>query len=420
MVRAERRETENKNKTKTKLRALDLFAGTGLVSLALDAIADSVGYVEINSECQQLLRSNMAKGLLSKGAVFGDIAKFQKEEFDALAIVNNKNNKDNQIDLIMVSSPCTGFSIAGRMEGFENAASALFFEALRIVDAFKPPLIFFENVPGIRHDLGTIEKELCLERGYEIAWVVLPCQVVKEACQIRKRWFCLASKKDNNNIYTIPLIDEVLCSGYRAELDPRERLKFYKTKEEHKSDVWRMSALGNAVVPPCVRVAWNTLAKVLNNRDESLQERKNSKNAQGDHVNNGFSARAAISENNNNNSKIDRRLFIKPDFLPPFYPYNTITLVPNAFKKPGYVANALIKSPIQTADMTLPGWGTPRHRLLYGSLVVTYRNSSDLPTQLRFEKETPDDLRAGGMNPRFLEWLMMAPQDWTKIDRIDV
>lgn len=50
------------------------------------------------------------------------------------------------IDLIVAGFPCQGFSFAGKQLNFDDPRSALFFEAVRILEAVKPKYFLMENV----------------------------------------------------------------------------------------------------------------------------------------------------------------------------------------------------------------------------------------------------------------------------------
>lgn len=50
------------------------------------------------------------------------------------------------IDLLLAGSPCQGFSQAGKMLGFDDPRSQLFFNAVSILGAVKPKNFLFENV----------------------------------------------------------------------------------------------------------------------------------------------------------------------------------------------------------------------------------------------------------------------------------
>ena len=51
-----------------------------------------------------------------------------------------------KIDLVIGGSPCQGLSLIGKMGGFEDDRSKLFYEFVRVVNEFKPKYFMLENV----------------------------------------------------------------------------------------------------------------------------------------------------------------------------------------------------------------------------------------------------------------------------------
>ena len=96
---------------------------------------------------------------------------------------------------------------------------------------------------------------------------------------------------------------------------------------------------------------------------------------------------------------------------------HALVVQPNAFR--GVVrefATGLgnpYRSPAATDDKPLRLGATPRFNCPRPACSVTARTLKDLPTQLRFERDTPDDVRKGYVSPDFLEWLMGYPIGWT-------
>ena len=84
-----------------------------------------------------------------------------------------------------------------------------------------------------------------------------------------------------------------------------------------------------------------------------------------------------------------------------------LCLDPQAFK------GKSLRSPSSTVIRKIL-WATPLATSTTASQILTERNSRLLPNQLRFERDTPDNLRLGWMNPRFVEWLMGYPKGWTR------
>lgn len=82
---------------------------------------------------------------------------------------------------------------------------------------------------------------------------------------------------------------------------------------------------------------------------------------------------------------------------------------PPSWRAPGHMCRALLRAPVSKEF-----WATPRANVNSVSHVLTERSSLDLGTQVRFERDTPDAVRPRiHISPRFLEWLMGFPSDWT-------
>jgi hypothetical protein len=90
-----------------------------------------------------------------------------------------------------------------------------------------------------------------------------------------------------------------------------------------------------------------------------------------------------------------------------------LVLNPKAFRTNMPTKNVI---DVLKEKMVLRVWATPRHSS-FTSNVITYRTWKDLPTQVKFEVNTPNHLRRGIINPEFLEWLMGYPKNWTKFER---
>ncbi|AXT51350.1 DNA (cytosine-5-)-methyltransferase [Aquimarina sp. BL5] len=115
-------------------------------------------------------------------------------EIDPFAIANYSYNFKNSIyagpiedikkgtitkpDIITFGSPCQDLSIAGKREGIKGSKSKLFFEAIRILNLYKPSLFIFENVKGLfssnqGKDFEIVLKSFANLGIYDIQWQLL-------------------------------------------------------------------------------------------------------------------------------------------------------------------------------------------------------------------------------------------------------
>ena len=118
-----------------KLRVLELFAGIGACSKALERLGiehEIVDAVEIDKYA-----------IASFNAVHG--TNFEPQDI-------TKWDKDVEVDLLMHGSPCQDFSLAGLGAGGDEGSgtrSSLMYETIRIVEKVKPKYVIWENVKNV-------------------------------------------------------------------------------------------------------------------------------------------------------------------------------------------------------------------------------------------------------------------------------
>lgn len=118
-----------------KLKVLELFAGIGACSKALERLNiphEIVDAVEIDKYAIQ-----------SFNAIHG--TNFEPQDITTW-------DKDINVDLICHGSPCTNFSLAGKQEGGNKGSgtpSSLMYESIRIIEKLKPKYVLWENVKNL-------------------------------------------------------------------------------------------------------------------------------------------------------------------------------------------------------------------------------------------------------------------------------
>lgn len=167
----------------SKLRSLELFAGYGGITLALEPWARPVAYCERDEYCIAQLISRMGDGRLPVAPICTDVTQLHAWDFPT------------RIDLISGGFPCQDLSCAGKGAGLAGQRSGLFYEIMRLAQECRPAFIFLENVPAIRtRGLRTVVGELA-DIGYDSRWCTVSAQQVG-APHKRERWFLLAADSD--------------------------------------------------------------------------------------------------------------------------------------------------------------------------------------------------------------------------------
>jgi DNA (cytosine-5)-methyltransferase 1 len=176
------------------LRELSLFSGYGGFSLALRLAGlrtQTVGYVEWDKYCQQLIQARIGDGLLDDAPIWDDIKSFDGQPWRG------------SVDIATAGFPCQPHSTAGLRNIARGISDDrdLWPDTLRIISEVGPGLVVLENVPGInvRPDDGrppyggTVVGELA-EAGYDCRWECLSAAAVG-APHLRNRWWLVAHAK---------------------------------------------------------------------------------------------------------------------------------------------------------------------------------------------------------------------------------
>ena len=182
------------------LNVLSLFSGIGAFEKALDNL-----------------------GIKYNLLAYCEIDKFASKSYSLIHNVSEeKNLKDvtkvdfldieDRVDLITYGFPCQDISNAGKGKGFvdedgNRTRSGLFFEALRIIEEFKPKFAIAENVKALTSKKFSNEFKTVLdsleEVGYNNYYQVLNAKDYGIP-QNRERVFIISIRKDIDKGFTFP------------------------------------------------------------------------------------------------------------------------------------------------------------------------------------------------------------------------
>ena len=169
------------------MNELSLFSGYGGVSLGLRLAGlqtRTVGYVEIEPYCQELLRARIRDGFLDWAPIITDI---RSADFRPMA---------GLVDFVSAGFPCQPHSHAGLRLG-EADKRNIWPDTLRCISEVGPKWVLLENVTGLLSGDGQrpayggqVVGELA-EIGYDCEWRVVSASEAG-APHLRERWWCLA------------------------------------------------------------------------------------------------------------------------------------------------------------------------------------------------------------------------------------
>ncbi|MDA1131258.1 MAG: DNA cytosine methyltransferase [archaeon] len=184
---------------KPRLKAIDLFAGAGGLSLGLElAGIEVVGSVEYCPKAVITYKHNFPGHV----SMCKDITEFPPEEMEA-ALKEQKGLSKKDIDIIAGGPPCPGFSNIGRSkivsllrdgtwswgdkkadetrhQFIQDPRNELFLEFVKYVEHFEPRWFIMENVPGMltsknenEQVIPILVKQAFFSAGYECRWKIL-------------------------------------------------------------------------------------------------------------------------------------------------------------------------------------------------------------------------------------------------------
>jgi DNA (cytosine-5)-methyltransferase 1 len=148
--------------TNKPLRELSLFTGAGGLLGTKLLGWQTVGYVEWEAYCQQVIAQRIADGCLDAAPVFGDIRAFLSDGYAA--------SYTGLVDVITAGFPCQPFSVAGKQRG-EADDRNMWPDTAAVIRTVRPRFVLLENVPGLlsHRYFGTVLGDLA-SAGYDCRW----------------------------------------------------------------------------------------------------------------------------------------------------------------------------------------------------------------------------------------------------------
>jgi DNA (cytosine-5)-methyltransferase 1 len=211
------------------LRFIDLFAGTGAFSLAL----------EKNKKFQCVFTNDMMECSQKIYQLNNPKNKFTLKDLNTIDVSDIPS-----FDVLCGGFPCQPFSIAGEKKGFEDERSNVFSKIIEILEKHTPEIIILENVKNLKsHDKGKtykiIESKL-QEVGYHIKTSILDTNKITNIPQHRERIYIVGfrdkQKFDKFNFDFPTQVQGNICDLLEINVDDKyyytDRFKVYKEIEK--------------------------------------------------------------------------------------------------------------------------------------------------------------------------------------------
>ena len=166
------------------MNELSLFTGAGGGVLGSKLLGwRTIGYVEWEPYCQEIISQRIADGIFDEAPIFGDVDDFVES--------GAAKKYEGYVDVVTAGFPCTPFSNAGKQR-FEKDSRNKWPETIQTIRDVRPRYALLENVPGLLSSgyFPTILADLA-EEGFDVEWIVLGADDVG-APHHRKRLWILA------------------------------------------------------------------------------------------------------------------------------------------------------------------------------------------------------------------------------------
>lgn len=237
-------------------------------------------YTDIEPFCCEVLRARVADGGLLPGDVWErDVRTLTADELKPYTQVHlfcgigasplglKWAGWPAELSVVTGGFPCQDISVAGKGAGISGKDSALYIEALRVVDVFRPCYAIMENSPALLgRGLGDVLGDLAAI-GYDAEWTCFPASAVGSPQSRDRIWIVAYPESEHGQ--SRDLLEACEVGGASAQ--PRRLAGLSALAERQRSDFgwaaepdvdrvadglpgWmdRLHALGNAQVPQVV------------------------------------------------------------------------------------------------------------------------------------------------------------------------
>lgn len=176
------------NEVKT-LRMIDLCAGTGAFSLAF--------------ESSNMVEVVYANDMEPSSKIIYDANFNHKLTLGNICEIDIKNIPSH--DILTGGFPCQPFSQAGKLMGFDDPRSNVFWKIVEIAKYHKPICVILENVKNLMsHDEGETLKTVIssLEKAnYSVKYDILNTSIITDIPQCRQRIYFVCIRNDCKDIF---------------------------------------------------------------------------------------------------------------------------------------------------------------------------------------------------------------------------
>lgn len=237
------------------MRELSLFTGAGGGLLGTHLLGwTTVGYVEWNNYCQQVIAARIADGFLPVAPIFTDVREFAQsgaaDQYRGIA------------DVVTAGFPCQPFSVAGKQRAADDERN-MWPATAEVIRRVQPRSVLLENVPGLISCgyLGTVIGDLA-SMGYVGRWGVLGACDAGAPHKRDRLWIVAHAKRYEHEQQRNGTPGRMgrEFESLAWDRDWESALREFRGMDDGLAyGVERVDTLRNGQVPAVVRLAWETL-----------------------------------------------------------------------------------------------------------------------------------------------------------------
>lgn len=170
----------------------DFFAGAGGLSLGLSQAGFQPAFIN-DHDIDSIETYYFNHNLPLEHFFVGDIREF-------ISNIDSFKKYLQNIKVVIGGPPCQGFSMANRQRLLDDPRNELYKDFLIILGNIKPDFFIMENVPGMRHKIKEIEKDIESYTGTDYRYTELRINAKDIGIpQHRDRFFLIGNRVGLNN-----------------------------------------------------------------------------------------------------------------------------------------------------------------------------------------------------------------------------
>lgn len=246
------------------MNELSLFTGAGGGIYASKLLNwKTIGYVEINEYCQQVIAARTKDGTFDRAPIFTDVREFVES--------GAARQYRGFVDVVSAGFPCQPFSFSGKQKGDADERN-MWPATIASICEVRPQYAFLENVPGLlAHEyMGKILEDLAEVFSDIRGLCVGNSDIGGGVCNSSRLWI-VASASNRPVLEGVDFSEFVITDteescrrqhsrAIGAMLSQDDYTELKRDSDAVANGQHRLKAIGNGQIPGLAATAWEVLS----------------------------------------------------------------------------------------------------------------------------------------------------------------